>query len=230
MEGIKQVDKWHPIYNSWTTEGKHNNADGSKPFAFLPDLPVYTDGSCFCGTDPILASAGAAAVQVYPDGTPARAAWVTLPSWLPQTAASAEHTAVSLAVSIDPTRSLEVYTDCAGVVASAKNRQWATQHSRPFAALWRDMPLTAWPTVEKVKAHRSLEQAQAEGDLKHWHGNEAADSYAKGAAMHNLPAKVLQEAQERVMRQGKLMYCLSVAFQQLAQTQRSHQNVNLDTI
>ena len=68
------------------------------------------------------------------------------------------------------------------------------------------MPLAAWPSVEKVKAHRSLEQAQAEGDLKHWHGNEAADSYAKGAAMHNLPAKVLQEAQEGAMRQGKRMF------------------------
>ena len=164
-----------------------------------------TDGSCFCGTDPVLAAAGAAAVQVYPDGTPARAAWVTLPSWLPQTAASAEHTAVSLAVSIDPTRSLNILSDCASVVASAKDREWATQHSRPFAAIWRDMPLAAWPTVDKVKAHRSQQQAQAEGDLKHWHGNEAADNFAKGAALHNLPAKVLQEAQEGAMHQGKKM-------------------------
>ena len=67
------------------------------------------------------------------------------------------------------------------------------------------MPLATWPVVDKVKAHRSQEQAQAEGDLKHWHGNEAADSFAKGAAMHNLPAKVLQEAQEGAMRHGKRM-------------------------
>ena len=69
-----------------------------------------------------------------------------------------------------------------------------------------DTPAAAWPAVTKVKAHRSQEQAEAEGDLKHWHGNEAADSYAKGAAMHNLPGRVLQTAQEGAMRHGKRMF------------------------
>ena len=44
------------------------------------------------------------------------------------------------------------------------------------------------------------------GDLKHWHGNEAADSYAKSAALHNLPAQVLQTAQEGAIRHGKRLF------------------------
>merc|ERR1712194_860348 len=123
VEGICKVNQWHPVYHSWTEDGSNDN-DDDVPFDFLPNMPVYTDGSCFCGTDPVLAAAGAAAVQVYPNGKPARAAWVTLPAWLPQTAASAEHTTVSLAVNINPLRSLHIMSDCASVVASAKDREW----------------------------------------------------------------------------------------------------------
>ena len=45
VEGIKKIDKWHPVFNAWTPAGE--DLDESTPFAFLPDLPVYTDGSCF---------------------------------------------------------------------------------------------------------------------------------------------------------------------------------------
>ena len=82
----------------------------------------------------------------------------------------------------------------------------ATHHNRPFAGILRNIPDSAWPQVAKINAHRSQEQAETEGDLDHWHGNEAADNYAKNAAMHNLPAQVLQTAQTGAVKHGKKLF------------------------
>ena len=37
-------------------------------FEFMEDLPIYVDGSCFNGTVPELAAAGAEAIQLSADG------------------------------------------------------------------------------------------------------------------------------------------------------------------
>ena len=53
------------------------------------------------------------------------------------------------------------------------------------AGLWRALPAAQWPQARKVKAHRSRQQAEADGSLHDWLGNDQADSMANRAARLN---------------------------------------------
>lgn len=44
------------------------------------------------------------------------------------------------------------------------------------------------------------------GDMQHWHGNEAADRFAKTAALCNLPSQAVQYAQLAATALGKKVY------------------------
>jgi hypothetical protein len=156
---------------------------------FDPNRPIYVDGSCFEGTDKHAAATGAAAVQYWPDPAysltnppkPSFAAWLTVPGYFPQAAATGEHLGVWLAnfLSAGP---YSVYADCAGVVAAHQNgRQWAVGPDRPYGAVWA-LLRTGDLKITKTRAHRSLEAAVADNDTEHFWGNWLADNVAKAAA------------------------------------------------
>ena len=66
---------------------------------FLEGLDLYSDGSCFDPTHPLLARAGASVVQIDPtSGEEVRRVTAHVPVGCPQTAAYGEHFAFLLAV------------------------------------------------------------------------------------------------------------------------------------
>jgi hypothetical protein len=107
-------------------------------FVFDGNKKIYTDGSCFRGSDPEFASAGGAAVQIHDSGKLARVARIGLPRWLPQTAAAGEHVACYLAVCFSAAVGItsQILSDCASVVRSAKSKAYAVNYKRPFAGIW----------------------------------------------------------------------------------------------
>jgi hypothetical protein len=85
-----------------------------------------------------------------------------------------------------PGQGLEVVIDCFAVIASLHRVQEGALPdggTRRLDSLWRNVAeLQAdGPKLRpvKVKAHRSLRQATADGDVEAWAGNEQADVAAK---------------------------------------------------
>ena len=158
----------------------------NQPFRFLPDLPIFTDGSCFNGTDSTLAVAGVALVQMC-EGNLVRSLQVTLPRWVPATAAAGEHMAPVLA-SLYSDGPHCIITDCSSVYASAmQGANFALHWSRPMAGMWQDVRF-GHLSAKKTKAHRSKQQAIANGDLDEWVGNLIVDELAKEAAAVGAPS------------------------------------------
>ena len=93
---------------------------------------------------------------------------------------------------------LTLYTDCELVVTHvARGRVWSTAASRPWAGIWHQIWLIIDEepgfAIKKVKAHRSLAQARAEGQEFEMKGNKEADRLAKkGASLHNVPPEILE--------------------------------------
>jgi len=172
-------DKWYVQTATFDEDG--NIVEGE--CVFDGDKKLYTDGSCFRGSDPEFASAGGAADQIHENGKIARVARIALPRWLPQTAAAGEHVACYLAVcfSLPIGITSQILSDCASVVRSAKSRAYAVNYKRPFAGIWNMIgnKWGWWPVVTKTKAHRTKKEAEKEGDLQDWFGNDLADVYAK---------------------------------------------------
>jgi hypothetical protein len=163
-------------------------------FRFLPGLPIYSDGSCYNGTDNALAVAGAALVQLR-DGAIVRSLQVCLPCWIPATAAAGEHMAPALA-NLYTTGDYELVTDCSSVFSSAtKGAGFALHWSRPMAGMWQDVRFHNI-TAHKTKAHRSKKQATLQGDLQEWIGNDVVDDLAKEAAAMGAPSKEVVSSRE----------------------------------
>ena len=165
--GFTRTDILHHTLREWDVEGNCVDTAISK-FTFSPELPIYTDGSCFRGSDPLLASAGSSAVQVHADGSPFKAVLCTLPDSKPQSAASGEHYGAYLAahysrrdwviptvVCAVPQASRapppRILADCASVVRSAQDREYAVDGRRPFAGTWGRIQIRQWPIVEKQR-------------------------------------------------------------------------------
>ena len=158
-------------------------------FRFLPGKRIYIDGSAYDAGDPYAAAAGAAAVQMEA-GTVVRGIRVTVPSDFPLDSAFAEH--LGLLLSDRHSRGngdREAVADCASVVSSAHNGHvFATGERRVAAGIWKEVQREGL-CVRKTKAHRSREQAEAEGDLEDFLGNQAADDWAKQAARKGRPTE-----------------------------------------
>ena len=98
-----------------------------------------------------------------------------------------------------------VMTDCAAVIAAARNPSQIRRGAVAHAKLWYMKEAErgqVW--YVKTKAHRSVEQAALEGDMQDYVGNYQADLHAKNAAYasstdtaRNLKARA---AQLRVIR------------------------------
>ena len=176
---------------------------------FLPDLPIYVDGSCFFPTEDEVRAAGAAAVQVK-DGVVVRSMFVPLPDWVEHTAGNAEHWAAQLACANAP-RPVVIIADCSSVVTTLiKSKIEAMDWKRPHAGFWAEANFEGVQVI-KTKAHRSREEAEACGDMEHFIGNEEADTAAKKAAKAGLPTdeRVAERFANESFRRTK--YLMSVA-------------------
>jgi hypothetical protein len=144
---------------------------------FARDLPIYTDGSCRHPTNPWLAQATGAAVQLH-DGKVTRILTIALPRGIPQTAAFGEHMGAWLARTNAPPGAV-VHTDCNSVITLATKPE--LRATSPVGSPWLQEN-----TVElrflKTKAHRSREVAiREDGTDAHFVGNAAADVAANQA-------------------------------------------------
>jgi len=165
-------------------------------FFFLPDLPLYLDGSCQCPAEAEIAAAGAAVVQVV-NGHVVRRIWFTVPTGFIHSAATGEHLAARFAM-IKARPGTVIVVDCASVVSSILHEyRYAADWRRPMAGIWKDMEdYFDKVTVVKTKAHRSKAEAEQAGDLEHFLGNDLADQAAKAAAWEGLQGK--EEAEDFV--------------------------------
>jgi hypothetical protein len=147
---------------------------------------VYIDGSAkYVGTP--FAAASAAAVQ-YQDGIEI-AFGIPMPEGFPATSASGEMLAVWLVCELVARArgegesfhpgSINIVTDCLAVLNVWNNVSWQVSEKFLYAGFWRHNELSTIQAFEKVKAHMPIGQAQAEGWLEDWKGNQAADEVAK---------------------------------------------------
>ena len=121
---------------------------------FEADKPIYLDCSCLNPTDPRIASAGAAAVQIGPDGVITRAAIASIPNWVAQTAAVGEHRAAQIASALSPTGS-SFFVDCMSVLKSMhRGAGYTRDWRRPLGGLWESFKFGEFSGI-KTKAHRS---------------------------------------------------------------------------
>merc|ERR1712194_235133 len=137
-----------------------------------------------------LAHAGSSAVQITPDGKVDKAIRVTIPSYLPATAACSEHLAVAAAMKV-VNWIPQIVSDCASVVRSSKDFAWATSWRRPFAGVWRtfrdEEGAPRMPNISKTKAHREENDDMTSDDLYEFRGNAVADREAREAAVVDPP-------------------------------------------
>jgi hypothetical protein len=101
----------------------------------------------------------------------------------------AEHVGFGFGVGVAADE-VKLVGDCAAVVQGwHRGYRWATQWNRPQAGLWREIHQAGArknvKDVGKVKAHRTVEEAQGADDRRWIIGNSMADSWAeKGARLH----------------------------------------------
>ena len=177
------------------------------------DGPVYTDGSCFEGSWGLAARAGYAAVQVDGAGNLVRALYAPVPAGCPQTAAFAGHPAVKQAAG-HSRMPIEVAADCSPVVKCIMaGPGYATHYKRPVGGIWRHMQWGSLSGAVKVKAHAEKDDASQQGWLRHWMGNDYADTVAKMAAsMRRLFFQDIKElGKERVM-QARFLFAAATIF------------------
>ena len=149
---------------------------------------VFIDGSCMSPSSRLLARAGSAVVQMS-DGAVAKSVVAHLPRGFQQSAAQAEHYGHLLA-SLCSEPGVQAVVDCGSVhTASVRGPRFNQQPSRSYGGLWK---LNVNPLeTRKTKAHRTLEQARADGDEADFHGNAAADTAAKQAVANTMPPEIV---------------------------------------
>lgn len=183
-------------------DGRKTFLPGSVP-AFSARAPVYTDGSGLHPATPYAVASGAA-VQALPAGAwPASAAGATavfavvgavVPRHAPATSYGGEVVGMLLAARcaqdgdplgdapvprVAPEASLRLVTDCLSVV-----RRMAQLRTRPlcerdawagfYRGIGRALLGRQWE-VSKTRAHRTRDQAVADGDVADWLGNDVSD-------------------------------------------------------
>ena len=146
----------------------------------LTETLVYLDGSCMNPSLEGWAIAGAACVQQQ--GHHEVAITSSIPADFEQTAATAEHIAALMFHQTAAAGGVEAVVDCASVHRSFQNKAWAQGERRPFGGLWRQCGPQQHKAT-KTKAHRTKDDGDG-----HFEGNEAADRWAKKAALMSSPS------------------------------------------
>jgi hypothetical protein len=185
-----------------------DNEDSLGNFRFTPDIPIYADGSGYYGDDPCLATAGLGLLQ-HIEGKITKSVQLCLPAGIPPTAAAAEHICVALAnkYTAGP---FTLVTDCGSVYKSgSEGAAYALNWARPMAGFWFGVRFQDL-SVRKTKAHRTLKQAQEDGDPEDWLGNDLADGLAKKAASFGTPsAHVAEERQTAFLRRVQFYHLVA---------------------
>ncbi len=156
-----------------------------------PGSGCYIDGSALHPTHPEARRAGWSVLELAVDGTVAAAVFGHVPHGLSsgQAAAAGEMHAARRALELWPGLH-KFYTDYQACADGVESGGVIDNPRRCNAAAWRAISRALdGNAVEavKVKAHKSLAAAEAEGEeaLHHKRGNDAADAFAKrGAAAH----------------------------------------------
>ena len=121
-------------------------------------------------------------MQLDIEGNLTRAVSGSLPSFLPQSATFAEHVVALRACSFVQLGGT-VVVDCQGLLTShLGGHAVATSACRATAGLWLSYTGRHLFEMQKTKAHRTLDEAQACGDSMSFHGNRLADLHAKAVA------------------------------------------------
>jgi hypothetical protein len=161
------------------------------------ELVAYTDGSGKYPTGGRARIAGSGMVFVLAAGSLIFSDAVT--GGLPQIAGTRESWAALQAVRLaKPSTTLKVVTDCAMVVTRIGQGRTSLRKGRRGTGLWKrffhiqqDKHINV--LVRKPKAHRTRKQAEAQGDLADFLGNDAADKAAdRGAQVYHGPADEVQ--------------------------------------
>ena len=166
--------------------------DESSSFSFASsDGPVFSDGSCLCPNDRVLARAGCGVVQTDHEGNFLRAVYGLAPRLLGQNSFSGENCAISAALDL-ASSPLGMWSDCTGVIKYFDHGlAWASDSTRCAGSIWRSISQRHADVskvclgIGHVKAHRSDDEADDNVDAVHIKGNRLADEYAKqGASLH----------------------------------------------
>jgi hypothetical protein len=70
-------------------------------------------------------------------------------------------------------------SDCQAIVSAFLHPFLHEGYRAKFGGLWREKGLAAVHEVRKTPAHRTKEEAIAQGDVTNWFGNDKADHFAK---------------------------------------------------
>ncbi len=70
-------------------------------------------------------------------------------------------------------------SDCQAIVSAFLHPFLHEGYRAKFGGLWREKGLAAVHEVRKAPAHRTKEEAIAQGDVTNWFGNDKADPFAK---------------------------------------------------
>jgi len=177
--------------------------EGVVPRFSVADGEVFFDGSCFGAAIRWLARAGWGVVQVDVEGNVTKAAFGNVPVGIPQMSATGEFCGLSAAidlglgpVSAEPGVCPNLVGDYLAAVRSCNLLpSEAAAHGAVGAFAWKGIqehhPLHQQISFDAAhtKAHRSL--AQVSDDplaIRRYHGNAAADLFAKkGAGLHAIP-------------------------------------------
>lgn len=169
-------------------------------FEFLPNVTIYSDGSCKNIRWKALAVPSAAAYQKGPDGKHRYAA-VQVPIFQPQSAVAAEFLGLHMAIRLLPdvgAPEAVIAADCQAVVTAFKNSKKHDGHRSKYAGLFREANMARLGNVIKVRAHPPEQEATETGQLDHWYGNDTADHWAKDAL--NTMGKGLSRMLKRLKR------------------------------
>ena len=150
-------------------------------FSWEPGTIVYTDGSCKHVSDPEIAVAASAAVQITSEGQRLTAT-LAISSEFPRSAVVAEHMALFVASYFaTPDAPLTVASDCQAVVQGAgQSMESKMNYSRKMGGFWVMIGGNI-EKVLKVKAHLTRQEAADRNELGFHAGNELADHCANQA-------------------------------------------------
>ena len=172
------------------------------PVRFQPEGgPIYVDGSALPGDKPFAARAGFSALQVTPAGRVIEGFLARVPGRHPQTAAVAERLAIAHVWAL--TKHLtggefRVVSDCQSAITESTSPELHSGHKAIWASLWRPVASdrskgsNPFGAVDNIKAHTILAPGASAATARDFHGNNAADRFAKQAAAANAPSGATQ--------------------------------------
>ena len=152
---------------------------------FGDDAPTFIDGSCACPSDRWLARAAYAIRQQTAKGS-TQVIVGTVPAHAPQTAAHAEHLGAAM-FRLRASSGATAVVDCGSVLTAAEHREKMSMGNHVHSDLSQEEDSGA--CFRKTKAHRSLQEAKAQGDLDNFVGNQIVDDLCRNRAAALLPEK-----------------------------------------